>query len=36
VDVPDREEDEAAPAGDLILDKALEVLKSPPAAKKAA
>ena len=36
VDVPDREEDEAAPAGDPILDKALEVLKSPPAVKKAA
>jgi len=36
VDVPDREEDEAAPAGDPILDKALEVLKNPPAAKKAA
>jgi carboxyl-terminal processing protease len=36
VDVPDRDEDEAAPAGDPILDKALEVLKSPPAAKKAA
>jgi carboxyl-terminal processing protease len=36
VDVPDREDDEAAPAGDPILDKALEVLKSPPAAKKAA
>jgi len=36
VDVPDRDEDEAAPAGDPILDKALEVLKNPPAAKKAA
>jgi carboxyl-terminal processing protease len=36
VDVPDREDDEAAPAGDPILDKALEVLKNPPAAKKAA
>ncbi|HEV7498926.1 MAG TPA: S41 family peptidase, partial [Vicinamibacteria bacterium] len=37
VDVPDREdEDAAAPAGDPILDKALEVLKSPPVAKKAA
>lgn len=36
VDVPDRDDDEAAPAGDPILDKALEVLKNPPAAKKAA
>jgi carboxyl-terminal processing protease len=36
VDVPDRDEDEAAPVGDPILDKALEVLKNPPAAKKAA
>ena len=36
VDVPDREEGETAPAGDPILDKALEVLKNPPAAKKAA
>ena len=36
VDVPDREDDEAAPAGDPILDKALEVLKNPPAVKKAA
>ena len=36
VDVPEREDDEAAPAGDPILDKALEVLKNPPAAKKAA
>jgi len=37
VDVPDRsDEDEAAPAGDPILDKALEVLKNPAAAKKAA
>jgi carboxyl-terminal processing protease len=36
VDVPEREEDEVAPAGDPILDKALEVLKNPAAAKKAA
>jgi carboxyl-terminal processing protease len=37
VDVPERDDDEeAAPAGDLILDKALEVLKAPPAVKKAA
>jgi carboxyl-terminal processing protease len=36
VDVPEREEDEVAPAGDPILDKALEVLKNPPAVKKAA
>jgi len=36
VDVPEREDDEAATAGDPILDKALEVLKNPPAAKKAA
>ena len=36
VDVPDRDEDETAPVGDPILDKALEVLKNPPAAKKAA
>jgi carboxyl-terminal processing protease len=36
VDVPDREDEDAvAPAGDPILDKALEVLKTP-AAKKAA
>jgi carboxyl-terminal processing protease len=36
VDVPERDDDEAAPAGDSILDKALEVLKNPPAVKKAA
>ena len=36
VEVPEPEEGEAAPAGDPILDKALEVLKNPPAAKKAA
>jgi carboxyl-terminal processing protease len=36
VDVPDRDDDDTTPAGDPILDKALEVLKNPPAAKKAA
>ncbi len=36
VELPDQEETEAAPPGDPILDKALEVLKNPPAAKKAA
>jgi carboxyl-terminal processing protease len=37
VDVPEREDDDqAAPAGDPILDKALEVLKNPAPAKKAA
>jgi len=36
VDIPDREEDDTTPVGDPILDKALEVLKAPPAAKKAA
>jgi carboxyl-terminal processing protease len=36
VEMPDQEDAEAAPAGDPILDKALEVLKNPPAAKKAA
>jgi C-terminal processing protease CtpA/Prc len=36
VDVPEREEDDVAPVGDPILDKALEVLKTPAAAKKAA
>ena len=36
VELPDQEEEKSAPAGDPILDKALEVLKNPPAAKKAA
>jgi len=36
VEVPEREDDEAAPPGDPILDKALDVLKNPAAAKKAA
>jgi carboxyl-terminal processing protease len=36
VDVPDKDDEEAASGGDPILDKALEVLKNPPAAKKAA
>jgi carboxyl-terminal processing protease len=36
VDVSDKDDDEAVSAGDPILDKALEVLKNPPAAKKAA
>jgi carboxyl-terminal processing protease len=36
VDVPDREDGDEIPAGDPILDKALEVLKSPAPLKKAA